>query len=355
MARTSTSCRPIRRGELRLTSTGTSRYRELEATTRYLGGERRDLTLSYVWAKATADLNNYDQFYGNFRNPILRANEHNLIPTDVRHRLLVRGTIGLPGKWDFAPVLELRSGFPWSAVDEFQDFVGPRNRAGRLPAVRTLDFSLTRPWRFRKYRFRAGVKMYNVFGASADRDVQNNLSSPYYGTSTTPSNARSDSCSARRSSERSSQRAKRPTRSRRAAASASGAPARLSSTPMLVSERSWPGGNSAVQKNSPTPKPIAAMSRRRGVRASRDEAADADPRRGRAPAPIRTPSGLPTRTAIGSPTSLAPAREGHPGVDEAEKEQRDLGRVSPPDLESAQRVPSRRGCASTKNPGSRAA
>ena len=134
-------------GELRLSSTGTSRYRELEATARYLGGERRDLTLSYVWARGTADLNNYDQFYGNFRNPIVRANEHNLISTDVRHRLLLRGTIGLPGKWDFAPVLELRSGFPWSAVNEFQDFVGPRNRAGRLPAVRTLDFSIARPWR----------------------------------------------------------------------------------------------------------------------------------------------------------------------------------------------------------------
>jgi hypothetical protein len=126
-------------GELRLSSTGTSRYRELETTARYLGGERRDLTLSYVLAHGTADLNNYDQFYGNFRNPIVRANEHNLTPTDVRHRVLVRGTIGLPGRWDFAPVLEVRSGFPWSAVDEYQDFVGPRNRAGRLPIDALID------------------------------------------------------------------------------------------------------------------------------------------------------------------------------------------------------------------------
>jgi len=166
--------------ELQLTTTGTSRYRELEATTRYLR-DRRDLTLSYVWAKGTADLNNYDQFYGNFRNPIVRANEYNLIATDVRHRLLLRGTLGLPGKWDFAPILELRSGFPWSAVDEFQDFVGPRNRSGRLPAVRTLDFTIARPWRVKKYRLRAGLKMYNVFGAAADRDVQSNITSPDYG------------------------------------------------------------------------------------------------------------------------------------------------------------------------------
>ena len=167
--------------ELRLASSGESRYKELEWTTRYLGGGRRDLTVSYVLAKATADLNNYDQFFGNFRNPIIRANEHNLTPTDVRHRVLLRGNIGLPGQWDFAPVLELRSGFPWSTVDEFQDFVGPRNQSGRLPAVRTLDFQLTRPFQFKKYKFRAGLKLYNAFGVSASRDVQNNLTSPQYG------------------------------------------------------------------------------------------------------------------------------------------------------------------------------
>jgi hypothetical protein len=174
-------------GLLQLSSSGRSRYRELEATTRYLGGERRDLTLSYVWARGTADLNNYDQFYGNFRNPIVRPNENNLTPNDVRHRLLLRGTFGLPW-WDLSlsPVLELRSGFPWSAVDEFQDFIEPRNRSGRLPAVRTLDFTLVRPWRVRKYNFRAGLKVYNAFGSAAERDIQNNITSPSFGTAFNP-------------------------------------------------------------------------------------------------------------------------------------------------------------------------
>jgi hypothetical protein len=173
-------------GALRLTSTGTSRYKELEATVRHLGGERRDLTMSYVWARGTADLNSYDDFFGNFRNPIIRANEHNLITTDVRHRLLLRGTIGLPGKWDFAPVVELRSGFPWTAVNEFQDYVGPRSRTGRLPAVHTVDFQIARPWQFKKYRFRAGIKVYNLFGDSAERDIQSNITSPFYGTAFNP-------------------------------------------------------------------------------------------------------------------------------------------------------------------------
>jgi hypothetical protein len=171
----------LARGEVHLNSTGKSRYWEVETTGRYLGGERRDLTVSYVRSHGTADLNTFDQFYGNLRNPILRANEHNLIPTDAPHRVIFRGTIGLPGRWDFAPVLEVRSGFPWSAVNEYQDFVGPRNQAGRLPRVRLFDFALSRPWRFGKHRFRAGVRVYNIFGASAERDVQNNLTSPNYG------------------------------------------------------------------------------------------------------------------------------------------------------------------------------
>ena len=166
---------------IELSTSGSSRYWEVEFTGRYLGGERRDITVSYVRSHAVADLNNYDQFYGNLRNPIIRANERNLTSADVPNRLLVRGTIGLPGKWDFAPVLEIRSGFPWSAADEFLDFVGPRNRFDRLPTVRTLDFSLSRPWHFKKYRFRAGIKIYNAFGSSADRDVQNNLTSPNFG------------------------------------------------------------------------------------------------------------------------------------------------------------------------------
>lgn len=167
--------------QLVVLSDGTSRYRELEATTRYLGGERRDLTLSYVWSKGEADLNDFDQFFGNFRNPILRKNEYSLTPQDVRHRLLIRGTIGFPGGWDFLPVFEWRSGFPWTAVDEFQDFVDPRNRTGRLPAVTSLDFSLSRPWKIKKYNVRLGVKLYNVFGRTAERDVQNNITASDYG------------------------------------------------------------------------------------------------------------------------------------------------------------------------------
>ena len=172
----------VPQGLLTLASSGESKYWEFEATGRYLASEHRDLTVSYVRSHSTRDLNDYDQFYGAFRNPIIRPNENSLSPTDVPNRIIIRGVQGVGGKWVFYPLFEWRSGFPWSAVDEYQDFVGERNRAGRLPKVATLDFSIVRPWKFRKYSFVAGVKAYNILANKGDRDVQNNITSPDYGT-----------------------------------------------------------------------------------------------------------------------------------------------------------------------------
>jgi Carboxypeptidase regulatory-like domain/TonB dependent receptor-like, beta-barrel len=169
------------RGELTLGSNGSSKYWELETTGRYLANEHRDLSVSYVHSRGTRNLNDYDQFFGNFRSPIIRPDENAISSTDVPNRVIVRGTIGLPGKWVLSPLYEWRTGFPWSAVDEFQDFVGPRNETGRLPSVKTLDFTLARPLRFRKYRFSAGLKIYNAFNTTNERDVQNNVASPDYG------------------------------------------------------------------------------------------------------------------------------------------------------------------------------
>jgi hypothetical protein len=81
----------------------------------------------------------------------------------------------------FVPLYEWRTGFPWSAVNEFQDFVGERNQSGRLPSVSSLDFTLARPWHFRKYHFTAGIKIYNVFDSGNERDVQTNITAPDYG------------------------------------------------------------------------------------------------------------------------------------------------------------------------------
>ena len=49
-----------------------------------------------------------------------------------------------------------------------------------------MDFQFSRPWRWRKYQFRAGLKVYNVFGSDAGRDIQNNITASDFGTSYNP-------------------------------------------------------------------------------------------------------------------------------------------------------------------------
>ncbi len=153
------------RGEVVLASNGTSRYRELEVTGRYLGGARRDLTVSYVRSHGDVRSQHVRSVLRQPAQPDPAGERIQPHSDDVPNRLIVQGTIGLPGQWDFVPVVEIRSGFPYSAINEYQDFVGSRNRAGRLPTVRTLDFALARPWQVKKYRFRAGLRIYNIFGS----------------------------------------------------------------------------------------------------------------------------------------------------------------------------------------------
>ena len=81
---------------LTLSSKGESKYWEFETTGRYLGAENRDLTVSFVRSSSRRDLNDYDAHFGNFKDPLIRPNQHSLSPTDVPTRIIVRGSQGLP-------------------------------------------------------------------------------------------------------------------------------------------------------------------------------------------------------------------------------------------------------------------
>jgi len=169
-------------GFLTLSSRGRSRYRETEVSFRYYRDEEHKLVWSYVRSRSEADLNAFDLFFGNFRNPIIRDNEFSLTPVDVPNRLVWRGAMLVPYGLLLAPVLEIRNGFPYSRVDENLDFVGSRNRGGRFPRLTTLDLSVTRQVKFRKWKPRVGFRVYNLFNSFAPRDVQNNVDSPVLGS-----------------------------------------------------------------------------------------------------------------------------------------------------------------------------
>jgi hypothetical protein len=167
---------------LLLTSTGVSDHWEGELTARYTPTSRTDLTVSYVRSRSMSDLNGFDASFGNFRNPVIVPDQYSLTSTDVPHRLLVRGTVGLPGRWEVSPVLEVRTGFPYSLVNMDQQIVGVANEGGRFPTLSTVDLSLQRPVKFHGVKLRIGAKVYNAFNRFNPRDVMNNVASPAFGS-----------------------------------------------------------------------------------------------------------------------------------------------------------------------------
>jgi hypothetical protein len=172
-------------GQFQLLNNGRQSYREFQWTLRWQARERTTVFTSFVRSRTNGDLNSFEQYFGNYSIPILRPNERGPLPYHAPNRFLFWGTIGLPWKLDFAPVLDVHTGFPFSKVDNDLNFVAPRDRGGRYPYFGALDIQLTRPFKVpflgRKYKTVAGLKVFNVTNHFNPRDVQQNVDSPKFG------------------------------------------------------------------------------------------------------------------------------------------------------------------------------
>jgi hypothetical protein len=145
---------------------------------------RHVLNASYVRSSAVGDLNDFNQFFGNLPNPIIRANERSLLNFDAPNRFVFWGQFEAPGKITFSPVWDIHTGFPYSIVDERRDFIGARNRAGRYPTFSSTDLEATRlfslPFHGGKYKARIGVRLFNAFNHYNPRDFQGDIDSYRY-------------------------------------------------------------------------------------------------------------------------------------------------------------------------------
>ena len=172
-------------GELQLRNSGKTSYEEFLWMVRWRFAERSTLFASFVRSSAHGDLNDYNQFFGNFSNPLIRPNQYGLLSSDAPNRGLFWGIFGLPHKLDFVPTLDVHTGFPYSRLDGNWNYVGQRNGAGRFPVFVGLDVKFLYPvdFKFRGHRiqFRAGLSILNVINHAQPRDVQQNEMSPFYG------------------------------------------------------------------------------------------------------------------------------------------------------------------------------
>ncbi len=109
-----------------------------------------------------------------------------MLPWDAPNFFLFWGDFGVKYGITLEPVLDIRSGFPLSVMDEDRNFVGVRNRAGRFPTFGSLDLqvlkSVEAPGRWAEsYRLRLEVKVFNVANHFNPRDYQSNLASAEFG------------------------------------------------------------------------------------------------------------------------------------------------------------------------------
>ena len=171
--------------KLLLLNSGKQTYREYLAMLRWRVNERSTVFASYVRSNAQGELNDYNQFFGNFPYPLIRANQFGTLSSDAPNRGLFWDVIGLPYKFDFVPILDVHTGFPFSRLDQNWNYVGAENKAGRFPTFLALDTKLQYPVDFKfhghRIQFRAGVTFYNVINHFNPRDVQEYSASPNYG------------------------------------------------------------------------------------------------------------------------------------------------------------------------------
>ena len=169
-------------GLLVLKSRGQSNYHEFQALALYDSQRFHNWNISYVWSRAQGSLNTADNFLGDFPAFVIRSNQYGPLPFDIPHRFLAYGELKGPSEITIMPSLEIRSGFPFSVVDERLDFVGARNHS-RFPGFLSLDATVLKGFKvpFLDKKARAGVIIFNITNHFNPRDVQNNTGSPHFG------------------------------------------------------------------------------------------------------------------------------------------------------------------------------
>jgi hypothetical protein len=171
-------------GTIFLGSNGRSKYDEFQFVMTYNKPSFGNWNASYVFSRANGDLNTADKFYGDDPALVLRQNEFAPLSFDARHRFLLYGQLDFKHDIRIAPLIEIRSGFPYSAFDERLNFVGARNQAGRFPTYLSLDLQITKGFKlpfFDNKKARIGIALFNLTNHFNPRDVQSNLTSPNFG------------------------------------------------------------------------------------------------------------------------------------------------------------------------------
>ena len=168
-------------GEYLMSSTGRSSYLQEQVEVHVARGTRSDLNASYVHSNAREDLNSLLNFLDVVVQPVVGENAYAPAMADAPNRLLLRGRTKLTADWQLLGTIDLRTGLPYSVVDEDLEFVGARN-ALRFPTYFRVDAGFERRLAIAKFHPWMGMRISNALNSFLPADVQANLSSPAFGS-----------------------------------------------------------------------------------------------------------------------------------------------------------------------------
>ncbi|MBV9743860.1 MAG: TonB-dependent receptor [Acidobacteriia bacterium] len=170
--------------EIVLNGDGSSLYRQLETTARVTWESGNQLNISYTRSRAEGSLNQFDAFLGNFALPVIRPDDYATLPGDLPNRFLLWGRVN-PHIWSLQllPIIEYRNGFPYTALNSLQQYVGtPNSDATRFPDFFSADTRVMRDFKVsKKYTVRLSVTGFNLTNHFNPVAVHNNVDDPLYG------------------------------------------------------------------------------------------------------------------------------------------------------------------------------
>ncbi len=168
-------------GAYLLQGTGSSRYRQLDFTAQVKMRADRELFFSYVRSGARGDLNDFGKYLGTVQNPIIRENQYGTLGTDLPNRFLAWGVVRLPMKFQIAPVVEYRSGFPYLQTTVSQQYFDVPNST-RYPNFFSIDSRFSKDLKINKdYSIRLSVSGFNLTNHFNPEQVHSNFADPAFG------------------------------------------------------------------------------------------------------------------------------------------------------------------------------
>lgn len=175
---------PLANGQTSFVASGTgfAQYREISLTAGVGAETKRKLFLAYTHSMDRGDLNAASGYTGNFPFPILNSDQVANLYTDVPHRMLAWGETPLPWRMRVIPLLEYRTGFPFTASNALQQYVGVPNQS-RYPNFFSLDARLSKDFPLNpKYTLRVATKGLNLTNHFNPTAVHANTGDRQFGT-----------------------------------------------------------------------------------------------------------------------------------------------------------------------------